>query len=110
MWWFARRTNCVFLILRSVSDILYACSSRNYSIFISGEFDNTTYKGCTLDENYCDQHTPPCYTCDWDLCNPKDHKSFNGRSPGIATKNGGWKFVAGIISIAMISESRNSGE
>lgn len=84
-----------------------SCNCRNWSAFISGEFDNNTFKGCTLDGNYCDQHSPPCYTCDWDLCNPKDHKSFNGRSPGIATLNSLLKLVAGIISIALICESRN---
>lgn len=36
-------------------------------------FDNKTEKGCTGNgADYCSVNTPdsPCYTCDWDLCNP----------------------------------------
>lgn len=48
-----------------------------------GQFQNITQKGCTGKENYCEDLSSdqPCYTCDWNLCNPEVRQAFRGDAP-----------------------------
>lgn len=75
----------------------------------TGQFDNITTKGCTDRETFCDAFGGgfPCYTCNWNLCNPEIYQPYpSGRSSRV--NNNQW-IVFIFICIAACQANKSSG-